>query len=170
MSQERKLLPGKPYPLGAKANAKGTNFAVYSEHATGVSVCFFDDSGKQTDCIALRERTAFVWHPASFLASSPVISMAFAWKVPGSPKRGNSFNPNKLLVDPYAEAISGQLDWKAPPVFPATMLRAATTPNAMTRTAQRAYPRAWLSNIASTGAMIVHLRYLSRNPLSMSCT
>ncbi len=59
---QRKLLPGRPYPLGAKASSKGTNFAVYSEHATGVSVCLFDDSGKQTDCIALRERTAFVWH------------------------------------------------------------------------------------------------------------
>src|SRR5580698_2193196 len=59
---QRKLLPGKPYPLGAKSNSIGTNFAVYSEHATSVSVCMFDDSGKQTDCIDLHERTAFVWH------------------------------------------------------------------------------------------------------------
>ena len=60
---QRKLLPGKPYPLGAKSNSIGTNFAVYSEHAT--SVCRFacsTDSGKQTDCIDLHERTAFVWH------------------------------------------------------------------------------------------------------------
>ena len=56
------LLPGKPYPLGARASSSGTNFALYSEHATRVQLCLFDDTGRQTECIDLRERTAFVWH------------------------------------------------------------------------------------------------------------
>ena len=54
------LLPGRPYPLGAKATSQGTNFALYSEQATGVQVCLFDDAGNQTNCVDLRERTAFV--------------------------------------------------------------------------------------------------------------
>jgi isoamylase len=116
MTMEYKLLPGRPYPLGGKANAKGTNFAVYSEHATGVSVCLFDDSGKQTECIALQERTAFVWH-GLILGIKPGQLYGYRIDGPWAPERGDRFNPNKLLVDPYAEAISGRLDWKAP-IFP----------------------------------------------------
>jgi isoamylase len=56
------LLPGKPYPLGATPNSQGTNFALYSENATAVKVCFFDDKGEQTDYVHLTEVTAFVWH------------------------------------------------------------------------------------------------------------
>ena len=110
---ERKVLPGRPYPLGAKANAKGTDFAVYSEHATGVSVCMFDDTGKQTDCIPLHERTAFVWH-GLVLNIKPGQLYGFRVDGPWAPENGHRFNPNKLLVDPYAEAISGKVDWKAP--------------------------------------------------------
>ena len=58
----RTLLPGKPYPLGATPRKLGTNFALFSEGATRVDVCLFDENGNQTDCVALRERTAFVWH------------------------------------------------------------------------------------------------------------
>jgi glycogen operon protein len=58
----RTILPGKPYPLGASTSSAGTNFAVYSEHATSVSICFFDEAGKQVDCVQLPERTNFVWH------------------------------------------------------------------------------------------------------------
>ena len=58
----RTLLPGKPYPLGAKWNGRGTNFAVYSENATGVELCFYDEDNNQTDCLRLEECTAFVWH------------------------------------------------------------------------------------------------------------
>jgi isoamylase len=57
----RTLLPGKPYPLGAKWNGRGTNFAVYSENATGVELCLFDGN-RQTDSLRLEECTAFVWH------------------------------------------------------------------------------------------------------------
>lgn len=114
--QGRKVLPGRPYPLGAKANARGTNFAVYSEDATGVSVCLFDESGKEIESIALHERTAFVWH-GLVLNVQPGQLYGLRVDGPWEPEKGLRFNPKKLLVDPYAEAISGELDWKAP-VFP----------------------------------------------------
>jgi glycogen operon protein len=113
---QRKLLPGRPYPLGAKANSKGTNFAVYSEYATSVSVCLFDDAGNETDCISLHERTAFVWH-GLVLNVKPGQLYGFRVDGPWEPENGHRFNPKKLLVDPYTEAISGQVDWKTP-IFP----------------------------------------------------
>ena len=112
----RKLLPGRPYPLGAKSSAKGTNFALYSEHATSVSVCFFDESGNQTDCVELKERTAFVFHG---LILGVKAGQRYGYRVDGpwEPNNGMRFNKNKLLVDPYAEAICGDVDWKQP-IFP----------------------------------------------------
>ena len=109
----RTLLPGVPYPLGATASTKGTNFALYSEHATAVSVCFFDEEGKETDCVALKERTAFVWHG---LIRNIKPGQRYGYRVDGpwEPEQGQRFNPAKLLVDPYAKAITGDVDWKAP--------------------------------------------------------
>jgi glycogen operon protein len=107
------LLPGRPYPLGAKASTDGTNFALYSEDATGVQVCLFDEQGNQTECIQLRERTAFVWH--GFLRGiRPGQRYGYRVDGPRDPEHGHRFNASKLLVDPYAEAISGKVDWKAP--------------------------------------------------------
>ena len=107
------LLPGRPYPLGAKCSSKGTNFALYSEHATAVQVCFFDEQGNQTDCVDLRERTAFVWH-GLIRGIGPGQRYGFRVDGPWEPEQGHRFNVSKLLVDPYAEAISGKVDWKAP--------------------------------------------------------
>jgi isoamylase len=107
------LLPGKPYPLGAKARSIGTNFAVYSEHATRVQLCLFDQSGKQTDCVDLRERTAFVWH-GLLRDIRPGQRYGFRVDGPWEPEKGHRFNPSKLLVDPYAEAICGKVDWHGP--------------------------------------------------------
>ncbi len=107
------LLPGRPYPLGAKVSSKGTNFALYSEHATSVSVCFFDEEGKETDCVALKERTAFVWH-GMILGIRAGQSYGYRVDGPWEPEHGFRFNAAKLLVDPYAEAIAGTVDWKAP--------------------------------------------------------
>jgi isoamylase len=109
----RTLLPGAPYPLGATATSKGVNFAVYSEHATGISICLFDDSGAQTDQIELRERTAYIWHG---LIKDIGPGQLYGYRVAGpwEPERGHRFNFSKLLVDPYAKAIAGVLDWKAP--------------------------------------------------------
>jgi glycogen operon protein len=112
----RTLLPGKPYPLGATPTSQGTNFALYSENATAVHVCFFDEEGNQIDCIQLRERTAFVWHG---LVRNVVPGQRYGYRVEGpwEPEKGFRFNPAKLLVDPYAKALAGDVDWKAP-VFP----------------------------------------------------
>jgi glycogen operon protein len=113
---DRTLLPGKPYPLGATPTSKGTNFALYSKNATAVSVCFFDEDGKQIDCVALRERTAFVWHG---LVRNIKPGQRYGYRVDGpwQPRKGHRFNPDKLLVDPYAKALAGEVDWKAP-IFP----------------------------------------------------
>jgi glycogen operon protein len=113
---DRTLLPGQPYPLGATARRKGTNFAIFSEGATRVDVCLFDKDGKQTDCVTLRERTAFVWH--GFIRGI-VPGQLYGFRIDGpwDPEKGHRFNFNKLLVDPYAKAISGEVDWKQP-IFP----------------------------------------------------
>ncbi len=112
----RTLLPGRPYPLGATASSKGTNFAIFSEHATQIDVCFFDADGKETDCVTLREHTALVWHG---LIRDIKPGQLYGYRVDGpwAPEEGKRFNRAKLLVDPYAKAISGQVDWKAP-IFP----------------------------------------------------
>jgi isoamylase len=109
----RTLLPGKPYPLGATPGRLGTNFALYSEQATRVDVCFFDADGNETDCVTLREHTAFVWH--GFVRDiRPGQLYGYRVDGPWEPLRGERFNFHKLLVDPYARAISGQVDWKQP--------------------------------------------------------
>ena len=112
----RKLLPGRPYPLGAKANSKGTNFALYSEHATSVSVCFFDEAGVETDCVELKEHTALVYH-GLILGVKPGQRYGYRVDGPWDPANGQRFNKAKLLVDPYAEAICGVVDWKQP-IYP----------------------------------------------------
>ncbi len=113
---ERTLLPGRPHPLGAKPKKLGTNFAIFSEAATGVSVCFFDEAGNETDRVALKERTAYVWHG---LIREIKAGQRYGYRVEGpwDPNQGHRFNANKLLVDPYAKAIAGQVDWKGP-IFP----------------------------------------------------
>ncbi len=109
----RTLLPGKPYPLGATPGRLGTNFAVYSEIATRVDVCFFDADGNFTDYVTLREHTAFVWH--GFVRDvRPGQLYGFRVDGPWEPSRGLRCNFNKLLVDPYARAIAGKVDWKVP--------------------------------------------------------
>jgi isoamylase len=107
------LLPGRPYPLGATSSSNGTNFAVFSEGATRVDLCLFDAVGKQTGCVTLRERTAHVWH---CLLCDIKPGQLYGYRVhgPWEPEKGRRFNPAKLLIDPYAKAISGKVDWKAP--------------------------------------------------------
>ncbi len=110
------LLPGTPYPLGAKADRKGTNFSLYSERATAVELCLFDENHKQTASIKLREQTAFCWH--GYIPGIKA-GQLYGYRVhgPWEPEQGNRFNPAKLLIDPYAEALCGQVDWSQP-VFP----------------------------------------------------
>jgi len=112
----RTLLPGKPYPLGATAYKRGTNFAIFSEAATRVDVRLIDPDGNESDGVTLRERTAFVWH--GFINGiKPGQLYSYRVDGPWDPENGHRFNFNKLLVDPYAKAIAGDVDWKQP-IFP----------------------------------------------------
>jgi isoamylase len=106
------LWPGRPHPLGAAWDGTGVNFALFSEHATGVDLCLFDDSdpGAEQERISLPEPTDFVWH-----GYVPGIGpgQRYGYRVHGAydPARGHRFNPAKLLIDPYARALSGPIRW-----------------------------------------------------------
>ncbi|MDE5070115.1 MAG: glycogen debranching protein GlgX, partial [Trichodesmium sp. St4_bin8_1] len=101
------LWPGKPYPLGASWNGKGTNFAIFSENATSVELCLFDKQNKETR-LTLTEVSNFIWH--GYLPGiSPGQKYGFRVHGPYEPSQGHRFNPNKLLIDPYAKAIDGNI-------------------------------------------------------------
>ena len=111
------VLPGKPYPLGATWDGTGVNFAVYSEQATGVELCLYDNrSREQVERIPIGETTAFTWH-CYIPGLQPGQLYGYRVQGPWEPQNGLRFNPNKLLIDPYAQAISGEVDWSAP-IFP----------------------------------------------------
>lgn len=98
--------PGKPYPLGATYDGEGVNFALFSEQATAVNLCLYDADGKhQTACIAVGERTDMVWH-IYLEGLQPGQLYGFRLEGPYDPQEGHFFNPNKLLLDPYARAIN----------------------------------------------------------------
>ena len=110
------LLPGKPYPLGAKWDGTGVNFALYSEQAEGVELCLFNAKGNECEKIPLRETTAFVWH--GYLPGiQPGQRYGYRVYGPWKPEKGLRFNPAKLLVDPYAQAVTGRVDWSQA-IFP----------------------------------------------------
>ncbi len=97
--------PGTPYPLGANWDGKGVNFALFSENAEGVELCLFDQENNETR-IALRHRTAFVWH---IYIEGLQPGQRYAYRVHGQykPEAGLRFNPRVLLMDPYAKALDG---------------------------------------------------------------
>jgi len=107
----RSVRPGAPFPLGAKWQGSGTNFAVFSQHATAIDICLFEDSdGTPSSTIALPERTNFIWH-GWIEGVGP--GARYGIRVHGNyaPEQGHRFNASKLLVDPYAHAIQGEIDW-----------------------------------------------------------
>ena len=105
----RRTLPGIPHPLGASLDADGVNFALYSENATGVELCLFDDDEHETR-IPIHDRTAFVWH---IYVSELRAGTRYGYRVHGpyDPDRGHRFNPNVVLLDPYAKATAGPERW-----------------------------------------------------------
>ncbi len=107
------VLPGMPYPLGATPSSKGTNFTLYSENATSVQVCLFDEQDNEIAQVTLPERTAFVFH-GLIRGIKPGQRYGFRVDGPWKPELGIRFNKHKLLVDPYAKAISGDVDYKQP--------------------------------------------------------
>ena len=106
------VLPGVPSPLGATWTGEGTNFAIYSEHADGVTLCLFADDGSEQQ-FPLHEVTAFVWH--GYLPGiGPGQRYGYRVSGPHDPESGLRFNPHKVLLDPYAKAVAGAVDWDAP--------------------------------------------------------
>ncbi|MGX5682185.1 glycogen debranching protein GlgX [Schumannella luteola] len=101
--------PGSAYPLGATYDGEGTNFALFSESADAVDLCLFDAAGTETR-VPLQEVDAFVWH-AYLPGVAP--GQRYGYRVHGEfdPARGLRSNPNKLLLDPYAKATAGDIQW-----------------------------------------------------------
>ena len=112
MADAPRTRPGRPYPLGATWDGAGVNFALFSEHATAVALCFFDerDPGKEIRQIRLEQRTDQVWH-AYVPGIRPGALYAYRVNGPYEPAQGHRFNPAKALLDPYAKAIAGTLEW-----------------------------------------------------------
>src|SRR5437762_992689 len=101
-----RVWPGSPYPLGATWDGKGVNFAIYAENATGVELCLFEspDSANESVRIPLPEHTDLVWH-CYLPDATPGQLYGYRVQGPYEPQQGHRFNPNKLLLDPYAKAI-----------------------------------------------------------------
>ena len=105
-------LPGRPYPLGATWDGAGVNFSLFSEGAERVELCLFDaaEGAPEVARIELKDQTAFVWH--TYLPDArPGQFYGYRVHGPYDPERGLRFNANKLLLDPYAKAISGTVKW-----------------------------------------------------------
>ncbi len=107
-----RIWPGTAHRLGALWDGEGVNFALFSQHATGVDLCLYDsdDPSREVARIPMRERTHRIWH-----CYSPDVrpGQLYAYRVHGpySPNQGHRFNPNKVVLDPYARAIAGGIEW-----------------------------------------------------------
>ena len=120
MKTALRIAEGQPYPLGATWDGRGVNFALFSANATKVELCLFDADGKrETERIVLPEYTDEVWHVYVHDLGPGTI---YGYRVHGpyEPQAGHRFNPNKLLLDPYAKAHVGELQWN-PAVFGYTL-------------------------------------------------
>ncbi|MFL9868630.1 glycogen debranching protein GlgX [Paraburkholderia fungorum] len=119
-SYSTRIAEGTPFPLGATWNGSGVNFALFSAHATRVELCLFDETGEtEIERIELPEYTDEVWHV--FVPNlKPGAVYGYRVHGPYEPENGHRFNPNKLLLDPYAKAHIGELRW-APEIFGYTL-------------------------------------------------
>ena len=107
-----RIRPGNPYPLGATWDGAGVNFAVFSEHATKVELCLFDspEAEHESERIALPEQTDMIWHG---YVPGILPDQLYGYRVlgPYDPCAGHRFNPNKVVLDPYAKAIGRTIRW-----------------------------------------------------------
>jgi isoamylase len=109
MTEAIEIWPGRPYPLGASYDGGGTNFSLFSEVADEVELCLFGDDGAERR-VALEEVDASCWH--GYLPSvAPGQRYGYRVHGPWAPAAGQRCNPAKLLLDPYAKAIEGQVTW-----------------------------------------------------------
>ncbi|MBN1507552.1 MAG: glycogen debranching protein GlgX [Sedimentisphaerales bacterium] len=110
-----RLLPGIDYPLGATFDGSGTNFSIFSEVAERIELCLFEDGGSETR-ITLPEVSGYCWH--GYLAGvSPGQRYGYRVYGPWAPEKGHRCRPAKLLMDPYAKAVEGRIDWSEA-IFP----------------------------------------------------
>ena len=104
------VYPGSPFPLGATWDGEGVNFALFSENATAVDLCLFDSKTNKETRVRVKEVDNHIWH-----AYVPKLKpgQLYGYRVygPYEPQNGHRFNPNKLLIDPYAKALSGRVEW-----------------------------------------------------------
>jgi isoamylase len=110
------IRPGRPFPQGSTWDGHGTNFSLFSEHAERVELCLFDDDGGEQR-IDVRDTTAFQYH-VYLEGVGPGQRYGYRVHGPYEPERGMRFNPAKLLIDPYAKAIDGTIDWDAANALP----------------------------------------------------
>jgi glycogen operon protein len=112
-----RVAPGTPYPLGATWQGNGTNFALFSEYASSVELCLYDEPNSEYESarIRIKEHTDQVWH---IFVPDLGPGQLYAYRVDGvyDPTQGHRFNPAKVLIDPYAKAICGDVKW-SPEVF-----------------------------------------------------
>jgi glycogen operon protein len=108
------ILPGKPSPLGPSWDGRGINFALFAEQATYVELCLFAsaDAPYETVRIAMPEQTGGVWH---IYLPDLRPGQVYGYRVHGpyEPEKGLRFNPHKLLIDPYARALTGKINWES---------------------------------------------------------
>ena len=109
--QRSRVTEGRPFPLGATWDGLGVNFALFSAHATRVELCLFDASGQhELERIVLPEYSDEIWH--GYLPDAyPGVLYNYRVHGPYDPENGHRFNPNKLLIDPYAKQLAGRLEW-----------------------------------------------------------
>jgi isoamylase len=106
-----RLDDGMPYPLGATWDGRGVNFALFSAHASAVDLCLFKPAGRhETERFRLPHRTDQVWH-GYLEAVKPGQLYGYRVHGPYAPDKGHRFNPNKLLIDPYARRLHGRIMW-----------------------------------------------------------
>lgn len=108
-----RVMPGKSYPLGASWDGLGVNIALFSEHATKVELCLFESAESTSEYlrIPLPEYTNYIWH-GYFPELRPGQIYGFRVYGPYNPSRGHWFNPNKVLVDPYAKSVVRTVNWE----------------------------------------------------------
>ena len=111
IDRHTRVWPGRPYPLGATWDGEGVNFALFSEHAEGVELCLYDPDARQPEArVQMREKTHQVWH-CYLPEARPGLRYGYRVHGPYAPEQGHRFNPSKLLLDPYAKSIRGELKW-----------------------------------------------------------
>jgi len=113
---EREVWPGDPFPLGPTWDRRGTNFSIFSENAERVQICLFNGADEE-ECIEVVERTAFNWH-CYLPGVGPGQRYGYRVYGPYDPEGGHRFNPHKLLLDPYAKAIDGEVRWELASTLP----------------------------------------------------